>query len=46
MTPTETVTIDQKITVLSMAIELKNYENELRSITDVYAELIKLIKGE
>ena len=46
MTPTETVIIDQKITVLSMAIELKKYENELRSITDVYAELIKLIEGE
>lgn len=36
----------EKITVLRMAVDLRTYEDEPRSVTEIYKELISLIEED
>ena len=36
----------EKITVLRMAVDLRTYEDESRSVTEIYKELISLIEED
>lgn len=38
------MTTDQKITILHMAVDLAKHINEERPITEIYNELISLVK--